>query len=83
MADVSNLQLQQIAGSQLVVDAKIEERQFPCSAENSKLDADSSDFLEFEWRLLTDKFAFVPRSMNDPNSEFIHGRLLKVGGAAT
>ena len=26
---------------------------------------------------------FVPRSWNKPNSEVIHGRLLKVGGAAT
>lgn len=32
---------------------------------------------------MTDKFAFVPRSRNNPNSEFIHRRFLKVGGAVT
>jgi len=83
VTNISNLQLEQVAGPQLAVDAKIEQRQFPRSAKDLKPDPDSPNFFEFERRLLTNKFAFVPRFGNYPNSNFIHRRLLKVGGAAT
>jgi hypothetical protein len=82
VTDVSNLQLEQVAGPQLAVDAKIEQRQFAGSAIDSKPDADRPNFFEFERRLLTNKFAFFPRRWNYPSSEFIYGSLLKVGGAS-
>ncbi len=62
MADVSNLQLKQVAAPRLAVDAKVEQRQFPRSAKDLKADPDSPNFFEFERRLLTDKFVLVPRS---------------------
>jgi hypothetical protein len=78
VADISNLQLEQIAGTQLAVDAEIEQRQFPHSAEDLKPNADSPDLLKFEWCFLTNKFSPVPGSPHNPNSKLIHGRLLKV-----
>ncbi len=82
VTDVSNLQLEQVAGAQLAVDAKIEQRQFSRSAEDLKPDSDSPNFFEFERHLLTDKFAFVPRAALNPNSNLIHRGLLKVGEAS-
>src|ERR1700722_20940997 len=77
MTDISNLQLEQVAGSQLAVDAKIEQRQFARSAEDLKPNADSPDFLKLEWSFLTHKFALVPRAWNSM-SKLIHGTLLEV-----
>jgi hypothetical protein len=78
MTEISNLQLEQIAGPQLAVDTEIEQRQFPLSAKDLKPDADSPNFLQFERGFLTNKFALVPRLWNHPNIAFIHSRLLKV-----
>jgi hypothetical protein len=83
VTDVANLQLEQVAGPQLAVDAKIEEGQFPCSTEDLEPDPDSPNLFEFERRLLTDNFAFVPRSGNNRHPNLIHCRLLKVGGSRT
>ncbi len=79
VTDVSNLQLKQVARAQLAIDAKIEQRQFAGSTENLKPDPDSPNFFEFERRLLTNTLAFVPRSGNNSNSNFIHHGLLKIG----
>jgi hypothetical protein len=70
-----DLRLKQLAGPQLAVDAKIEQRQFVGAAVDLKPDADRPNFFEFGWRFLTNKFAFVPGRWNYPNSEFIHSRL--------
>jgi hypothetical protein len=43
-ADISNLQLEQIAGPKLAVDAEIEQGQFAHSAEDLKPNTDSPDF---------------------------------------
>jgi hypothetical protein len=60
VAEISNLQLEQISGPQLAVDTEIEERQFSLSAKDLKPDADSPDLFKFEWCFLTNKFALVP-----------------------
>jgi hypothetical protein len=77
VTDVSNPQLNEIAGPQLAV-YEIEQRQFPRPAEDLKPNADGPNFFKFERRFLTDKFALIPRSRNRPNSKLIHDRLLKV-----
>jgi hypothetical protein len=48
VTDVSNLQLEQVAGPQLAVDAKVEQRQFAGPAIDLKPDADRPKFFEFE-----------------------------------
>jgi hypothetical protein len=78
VTEISNFQLEQIAGPELTVDAKIEQRQFPLSAKDLKPDADSPNLLQFERGFLTNKFALVPRLWNHPNIAFIHSRLLKI-----
>jgi hypothetical protein len=78
VTDVSNSQLNEIAGAQLAVYAKIEQRQFPRPAEDLKPNADGPNFFKFERRFLTDKLALIPRSRNRMNSKLIHGGLLKV-----
>jgi hypothetical protein len=57
VANISNLQLDKIAGAQLAVDAKVEQRQFARSAINLKPDADGPYLLKFESRFLPDQFA--------------------------
>ena len=52
VGDITNLQLDEIAGPELAVDAKVEQRQFPSSSVNLKPYAYRPDFLEFEWCLL-------------------------------
>jgi hypothetical protein len=52
MADIANLQLDEIASPQRAIDAKVEQRQFPSSSVNLKPYAYRPDFLEFEWCLL-------------------------------
>ena len=78
VADVSNLQLEQIAGPKLAVDAEIEQGQFARSAEDLKPNTDSPDFPKFEWCFLADKLALIPRARTKSNSKLIHRRLLKV-----
>ena len=67
VTEISDLQLEQIAGPQLAVDTEIEQRQFPLSAKNLKPDADSPNFPVFQRGFLTNKFALVPRPLNTLN----------------
>ena len=45
VGDITNLQLDEIAGPQLAIDAKVEQRQFPSSSVNLKPDAYRPNFL--------------------------------------
>jgi hypothetical protein len=61
VADVADLQPDEIASTQLALDIKIEQREISCSAKQLKLDADRPDFFELERRLLANQLALVPR----------------------
>jgi hypothetical protein len=52
VADIANLQLDEIASPQLAIDAKVEQRQFPRSAINLQPDTYCPNLPELEWCLL-------------------------------
>src|SRR6266853_1374278 len=59
--DIADTQLHEITGSELAVDGKIEQREFPSPFTELQSNPDGPYLLEFEWRLLADELAFVPR----------------------
>ena len=61
---------------------KIEQRHSWRPIEDLKPHPDGPNFFEFERLLLTNKFALVPGSANDPNSSFIHQQAPQAGVGA-
>jgi hypothetical protein len=60
VADVADLERNEIAPSQLAVDAEVEERQLAYSVLHLKSDSKRPDVPKFEWSLLADDLAIVP-----------------------
>jgi hypothetical protein len=52
MADIANLQLDEIASPQRAIDAKVEQRQFPSSTVYLQPDTYCPNLPELEWCLL-------------------------------
>jgi hypothetical protein len=61
MAHVPDLEADQVASTQLAVDAEVEEGEFAHSALHLKPNSKCPDVLELERRLLADDLALVPR----------------------
>src|SRR4030095_3030958 len=61
VADVPDLEANEVAATELAVDAEIEECQLTQSILHLQPDAQRPDVLELEWRLLPDDLALVPR----------------------
>jgi hypothetical protein len=61
MAHIPDFEGDEVASSQLAVDAEVEERQFSHPALHLEADAQRPDVLELEGRLLPDDLALVPR----------------------
>jgi hypothetical protein len=61
MRDVADAKIDEIATAQLAVDREVEHRQVSNLMGVLKLNPDRPDVLRLQRRLLTDKFAFVPR----------------------
>ena len=77
MADVSHAQLDQIAGSKLAVDGKVEQRQISVTTCELQANPDCPDLLELERRFLTYELSFVPRFANSRCAvRVFHGWLL-------
>ncbi|KVW95898.1 hypothetical protein ABW22_09285 [Thiobacillus denitrificans] len=58
---VPNVQIHQIASTQLAVDRQVEHGQVTNAMFVLEVDSDGPDVLGFEWWLLADQLAFVPR----------------------
>ena len=69
-------QLHQIAGAQLAVDAKIEQRQLPRAVLHLQAHANRPDLLEFEGRLLTDELTLIPGLVMRRSIDLFHDGLL-------
>ena len=59
--DIADTQLHEITGSELAVDGKVEQCEFPSPLAELQSNANGPYFLEFERRLLADELALVPR----------------------
>jgi hypothetical protein len=64
MADVSDAQPDQVTGSKLAVDGKVEERQLAVTVGELKADPDRPDLFELKRRFLTYKLSLVPGFAN-------------------
>jgi hypothetical protein len=62
---VPNLEGDQVAATQLAVDAEVEQCQFADPAFHLQSNAQRPDVLELEWRPLPDELALVPRLAMD------------------
>ena len=60
MGDIRYADLYQITGSQLAINGKIKQCNIAMAFINLQPNPNSPNFLQFQWRLLTDEFAFVP-----------------------
>lgn len=60
MADVPHPQSHQITCTQLAVDSKVEQSEFPASIGEPQTYADGPDFFQFEWGFLPNELALVP-----------------------
>jgi len=74
MRHVPNMQIQQIAATQLAVDRQVEQGQVASLVLILEVDSDGPDVLGFEWWLLADQLAFVP---GFPSLIGFHVRLLR------
>jgi hypothetical protein len=81
VADVTDLQPDEITSAQLAVDTKVEQREISRAAKQLEPDADGPDLSQFERRLLANQLALVPRFTVGANNSFIHGDLLRVRGS--
>ena len=69
VADVADLEADQVAAAKLAVDSQVEECKLPYAVFHLQADSECPDVLELERRLLTDDLALVPRNTtNDVGS---------------
>jgi len=65
VADVPDLESNEVAVAQLAIDAELEQGKLAHSVLHLKTDAQRPDVLELEWRLLAGDLALVPRLAMD------------------
>ena len=80
MADVSDPQANQITCSEFAVQAKIKKGQFPSPVPQLKSNANGSDVLEFQGRLLAHDLSFIPWDLGSGSGCFVHADLLELKG---
>jgi hypothetical protein len=60
MADVPDLEADEVTASKLAIDSKVEESKLAHSVPHLETDPECPDVLELEWCLLADDLALVP-----------------------
>jgi hypothetical protein len=60
VANVPDLEADEVTASKLAVDSKVEKSKFTDSVVHLETDSECPDVLELEWRLLADDLALVP-----------------------
>jgi hypothetical protein len=66
----------EITPAQFAVDSEVEQREFPGSPSQLQSNPNGPDFFQFQWRLLAEQLALVPRQYTPFDVGSMHERLL-------